>query len=82
MNVALEEINISYEQIKRIEVNKVPVFYLENDTVIAYGQINQQPYGCVSNIKTDFYRLNDTATRFIPYAYTSGNAAVSMYLDS
>lgn len=38
--IALTEIGISYENIKRIEVNKVPIFYLVNDTAIAYGQAN------------------------------------------
>lgn len=40
VHITLDEIRISYRQIKRIEVSRVPIFYLENDTAIAYGQVD------------------------------------------
>ena len=78
--ILLEEIRVNYEQIRRVEVNMVPIFYLVNGTVIAYGQ-NDQPYGCVDNVKKNFYRLIEKASRFVPYAYTENNVVVSIYLN-
>ena len=78
--ILLEEIRINYEQIRRVEVNTVPIFYLVNGTVIAYGQ-KDRPYGCVDNVKKNFYRLIEKASRFVPYAYTENNVVVSVYLN-
>ena len=45
--IPLESVDVNFASISRIEMDYMPIFYLLNGTVVAYGLINGLEYGCV-----------------------------------
>lgn len=80
----LKDASFQFTEVKRLEMDYVPIFYLLNGTVVAYGQINGSDYGCVRRITGTQFRvvLQTDIDRFLPQfkVVTATATRISGYL--
>lgn len=82
--VPVSDAQFEFTEVKRLEMDYVPVFYLLNGTVVTYGSINGSDYGCVKRITGSNFRVvvKTHIDRFIPQFKVIASSAtrVSGYL--